>query len=160
MQLQIEPLARQHIRNPFDCGNHDLNVYLMKFALQHQRRHINHTFVAVEQREVVGYYSLATGQINCDQLPLKMKHPKYPVSIVRISRLAVDKKLQGQGVGSDLLYHALMQVRAIADIVGIFAVVVDAKDDHAKQFYLQYGFVELQDSALTLLLMTKTIESL
>lgn len=167
MDVKIEPLERLHDRNDFDCGVNELNLFLKKYSFQNQKNHISKTFVAVgvnedsvKETNVLGFYTLSTGQINFQVLPEAVKHPKYPVSIARIARLAVDLKCQGGGVGGFLLYDALQKIKTVSKVIGIFAVVVDAKDARAKSFYERYGFVSLQDTDLTLCLPMKVIDQL
>lgn len=167
MDIKIEPLNRSHHRNDFDCGVQALNNFLKKYSFQNQKSHISKTFVAVEEKEtkenkrcVYGFYTLSTGQINFDVLPHGVKHPSYPVSIARLARLAVDLKFQEQGIGGFLLHDALQKIKTVSQMVGIFAIVVDAKNAQAKSFYQRYGFVSLQNSDLTLCLPTKVLDQL
>lgn len=167
MDLIIEKFnVTLHDRQSFDCDVHELNIFLKQHANQNQSKNISKTYVAVvtsvdDDKKIYGYYTLSAGHIQCDQLPegIKSKLPKYPIPIARIGRLAVDKNHKGQGIGGFLLYDAFSNVLSIADKMGIFAVVVDAKNDDAKAFYGNYGFMELQDSGLTLFLPIDTIKS-
>lgn len=169
MDLITEQLDKNdHNRNAFDCEIDELNAFLKLHANQNQSKNISTTYVAVSPidfenpKAIYGYYTLASGQINCDQLPatVKAKLPKHPVPIARIGRLAVDKNYKKKGVGGFLLHNALTTILTISKKIGTFAVVVDAKNHAAKAFYKNYGFIELQDSALTLFLPVKTIESI
>jgi GNAT superfamily N-acetyltransferase len=156
-----------HDRNSFDCGVNELNAFLKQHANQNQSKNISTTYVAVvavssdDRKKIYGYYTLSAGHIQCDQLPenIKSKLPKYPIPIARIGRLAVDNDHKGQGIGGFLLHDAFTNVLSIADKMGVYAVVADAKNDDAKAFYKKYGFNELQDSELTLFLPTDTIKS-
>jgi GNAT superfamily N-acetyltransferase len=156
-----------HDRNSFDCGVNELNAFLKQHANQNQSKNISTTYVTVvavssdDRKKIYGYYTLSAGHIQCDQLPenIKSKLPKYPIPIARIGRLAVDNDHKGQGIGGFLLHDAFANVLSIADKMGVYAVVVDAKNDDAKAFYKKYGFNELQDSELTLFLPTDTIKS-
>jgi ribosomal protein S18 acetylase RimI-like enzyme len=168
MDLIIEQLnTRLHDRKFFDCGVAELNNFLKQHANQNQSKNISQTYVAVVavsadiHKKIYGYYTLSAGHIECDQLPesSKSKLPKYPIPIARIGRLAVDKNYKGQGIGGFLLHDALTNVLNIADKMGVFSVVVDAKNDDAKSFYKKYGFTELQESKLTLFLPISTIKS-
>lgn len=167
MDIKIKSLAQNHDRANFNCGVPPLNRFLKKYALQNQTRHISKTFVAVhnqhttlEKQRVLGFYTLSTGQIRVEALPDGVKHPKYPVSIARLARLAVDLDYQAKGIGGFLLHDALQRVKTVAKSVGIFAVVVDAKDAKAQSFYKQYGFSDLQEAGLSLFLPMKTLEQL
>src|SRR5579872_844774 len=168
MDLIIEQLnTTLHDRKTFDCGVQELNIFLKQHANQNQIKNISKTYVSVvavsadDRKKIYGYYTLSAGHIQCDQLPenIKSKLPKYPIPIGRIGRLAVDKEYKGQGIGGFLLHDALTNVLNIADKIGIFAVVVDAKNEDAKSFYKKYGFIELQASTLTLFLTIDTIKS-
>lgn len=168
MDLIIEQLnAGLHDRESFDCGVDALNIFLKQHANQNQSKNMSKAYVAVvavsadDRKKIYGYYTLSAGHIALDQLPetLKAKLPKYPVPIALIGRLAVDKDYKGQGIGGFLLHDAFTNVLNIADKMGVFAVVVDAKNDDAKSFYGSYGFTELQDSKLTLFLPITTIQS-
>jgi len=153
--LTIELLDRRvHDRGGFSCGVAALDEYLKKHANQNQKDNISKAFVAYQKNSSVnpkaihGYYTLSSGHIVWDKLPDKIKStlPKYPVPIAKIGRLAVDSHYQKFGVGGLLLHDALMRVVSISRDMGIFAVVVDAKDG-AKQFYLNYGFNVLNESS-------------
>jgi ribosomal protein S18 acetylase RimI-like enzyme len=168
MDLIIEQLnTNLHDRKSFDCGVDELNIFLKQYAHQNQSKNMSKTYVAIvatsadDQKKIIGYYTLSAGHIECDQLPerVKSKLPKYPIPIARIGRLAVDKNHKGQGIGEFLLHDALINVLNITEKIGIFAVVVDAKNDGAKIFYNKYGFTELQESELTLFLTINTIKS-
>lgn len=168
MDLIIEQLnVTLHDRKSFDCGVDELNIFLKQHANQNQSKNMSKTYVAVvavsanDHKKIYGYYTLSAGHIQCNQLPesVKSKLSKYPIPIARIGRLAVDKDHKGQGIGGFLLHDAFSNVLSIADKMGVFAVVVDAKNDDAKVFYGNYGFTELQDSELTLFLPIDTIKS-
>lgn len=167
MDLIVEPLnTAVHDRNSFDCGIQELNLFLQQQANQNQHKHISKTHVAVAYdgkdpfKKIYGFYTLSAGQIHITDLPgeIRAKIPRYPIPIVRIGRLAVDKAYRKQGIGGFLLFDAFSKVLTIADQIGLFSVVVDAKNQAAKAFYQGYGFSELQDSTLTLFLTLNTIK--
>ncbi|WP_437207123.1 GNAT family N-acetyltransferase [Planctomicrobium sp. SH664] len=143
---RMELLSDDHDRTGFDCGVAPLNDYLLRQVGQDTRRRVTTCFVAVETASdrLAGYYTLSAGSVVLDDLPEKTakKLPRYPtVPIVRIGRLAVDQRDQGQQLGSALLFDALK--RSISAEIAAFAAVVDAKDDHAKRFYERFGFQSL-----------------
>ena len=149
----------------FDCGAPALNDYLQKYARQNHDRNISKTFVALETgsgRKVLGFYNLVASEIDAQTIPTThSKHlPRYPVPAVRIGRLAVDKHHKGQGIGGELLWDALGKANRLSDEVGIYAVVVDAKDENAVRFYHKYGFVPLSNNPKTLFLPVETIKAL
>ncbi len=165
MDFIVELLDRHHDRSQFDCGSLPLNEYLTKYAYQNQKNNISKTFVAlnseeIKTKEICGFFTLSSGKIHFEQLPNSIKHPKYPVLIARLARLAVDKKYQGQGLGGYLLHAALDKARAAADVLGIFAIVVDAKDKEAVNFYQHYGFQYLNSASNSLFLPIHVIRNL
>lgn len=157
----VNLLNNEHNRTHFDCGEIVLNDYLQKLAGQHSKSNISKTFIATtsdDPEKILGFYTLSTGSITFDSLPQQFKKlPKYPIPILRIGRLAVDKSWQGQGIGEYLLMDALNRSATHAKEIGMIGVVVDAKHEAAKNFYLKYGFCELNNSPLTLIIPTQDI---
>jgi GNAT superfamily N-acetyltransferase len=148
-------------KQDFDCGQPTLNDYLKKYALQNMKKGYSMTFVVTvaESKEVVGYYCTSASSIEFANLPESLKKglPKYPAPAMLIGQLAVDRKVQGQGLGETLLMHALSRAVRVSQEMAIFAVCVDALDLPSRQFYLKYGFVPFQDVELSLILPMKTI---
>ena len=159
-RLIIERLSSNHHRNAFDCGVEDLNVYLQKYASQHQRKGVGRTYVVTEDdaEQVLGYYTISAGAVDFDTVPENL--PRHPIPIVLIGRLAVDISARGRGLGETLLVHALGSAQRVADLAGVYTVVVDALDKQAKSFYVKYGFKELADDQLHLYLPIRTINKL
>lgn len=154
MTLRIELLDGHAGRNGFDCGVAALNDFLSRQAGQQQRKGFGKTYVALTEGDgaIAGFVTISAGQIATTELPPELKLPHYPAPILRIGRLAVDKQFQGQGVGHDLLAFALHLALDFSERVGIYAVLVDAKDDRAASFYRQLGFLPTLDDALCLYL--------
>jgi len=139
---RIERLGAQD-RADFDCGVAVLNTYLQRQASQDERRRVTACFLLIEAASsaIAGYYTLSAGSVLLEDLPeaTSKKLPRYPtVPIVRIGRLAIDSRFQGQKLGGVLLYDAIQ--RAASSDIAAFAVVVDAKDDAAVAFYQHHGF--------------------
>jgi len=145
----IQRLNRQHERAGFDCGNPSLNAWLNERAGQYDRKDFSRTYVAVHPPApaVVGYYALSSHRVLHDILPVDEAKGllRLDVPVVLLGRLAVDRSMQGKGLGTFLLIDALRRVQQIAEHVGIRAVEVDAIDDSARRFYLKFGFNELLD---------------
>ena len=135
-------LTKDHDRNAFDCGVLALNDYLKKYALQNQKKHAARTYVATRGNRIVGYYSLAYGSVSLEEAPQKVISglPRHPIPVILLARLAVDSSEQGRGLGTALLKDALLRTIQAAEIVGLRAMLVDAKDDVAKRFYEKFGF--------------------
>jgi GNAT superfamily N-acetyltransferase len=135
-------LTRSHDRNAFDSGVQALNEYLKQYALQNQKKNAARTYVATRGNRVVGYYSLAYGSVGLDEAPASVKAglAKYPIPVMLLARLAVDLGERRQGLGAALLKDAFLRTLQAAEIAGLRAVIVHAKDDTARRFYEKYGF--------------------
>lgn len=159
----IELLQRKHNRSEFICGVSALDQYLKQLATQHAKSGVSRTFVLTDKADnVQAFYSLNMGSIDKSLLPktLQKRFPHHPLPIVRLGRLAVDKEQQGKGLGKQLLVHALHKCYLLSKEIGMIAVVIDAKDDNAKRFYLQYEFESLPDQPLTLWLPVGALKQL
>lgn len=159
MAWRIERLASYHDRSAFDCGEPALNQFLRQHAGQQQRKGLSQTYVALPDSgvEALGFVTLSAGQVAAVSLPPDLKLPRYPVPMLRIGRLAVDQRYQGQGLGQDLLAFALRMALEFAERVGVYAVVVDAKHERAQAFYRRLGFVSTLDDPLCLFLPLATL---
>lgn len=162
MDLVITPLGKRHDRKDFDCGEASLNLYLHRYANQDIRRRVNRVFVASlpgEPQRVVGYYSLSAGSLAAADLPEKFRHrlPRYPVPVALLGRLAVDKSYQGQGLGAVLIADALQRIALASQVIAVYAVVVDALNESAANFYRQFGFIQLPSQPLKLFLPMDTV---
>ena len=135
-------LTRDHDRYSFDCRVPALNDYLKKYALQNQKKHAARTYVATRGNRIVGYYSLAYGSVSLEDAPHSVKSglPRHPIPVILLARLAVDSAEQGRGLGAALLKDALLRTVQAAEIAGLRAMLVHAKDDAAKRFYEKFGF--------------------
>lgn len=159
MTALIERLAAQHVRVGFDCGEAALNDFLLRQAGQLQRRGFGKTYVALDDdgTTITGFVSVSAGQVATAQLPEGLKLPRYPAPMLRVGRLAVDLRHQGSGIGQDLLAFALQLALEFSQQVGLYAVLVEAKDKQAKAFYTRLGFIETVDDPLCLFLPMATL---
>jgi GNAT superfamily N-acetyltransferase len=144
--FRIEPLAGTHDRSRFSSGSAALNRYFREQASQDTKRRLATCFVAidVDSNEIAGFYTLnAAGIALTDLAPeLARKLPRYPVApAALLGRLAVAQEYQGKGLGGVLLANAVLRT-ARAEL-GVFALLVDAKDEAAQRFYEHYGFTLL-----------------
>lgn len=160
----IEALRKAHCREEFDCGIHELNEFLRKYARQSASLNISRTYVAANEGEnrVLGFYTLRAGEIECADLPVEeaKRLPRYPVPVVHLARLAVDKKERGKKLGEFLLVDALRRGFRAGNEIGAFAVEVIAKNEGARDFYKKYGFQGLADDELPLYVSMKTVKRL
>ena len=159
MTVPIERLAAHHVRVGFDCGEGALNDFLLRQAGQLQRRGFGKTYVALADDGVTitGYVSVSAGQVTTMQLPEGLKLPRDPAPMLRVGRLAVDVRHQGCGIGQDLLAFALQLALEFSQQVGLYAVLVEAKNKKAKAFYTRLGFIETVDDPLCLFLPLATL---
>lgn len=160
--LVIEKLSARHDPRGFDCGYSGLNDFLERYALQSQNGNSARTYVATDNGVVVGYYSLTVGSVGHAEATERVRKsmPRYPIPVLILARLAVHKDLQGQGIGSGLLKDALVRSSRAADIVGVRALLVHAKDTQARTFYEHYNFEPSPTDAYHLFLMVKDIRRL
>ncbi len=137
-----EALSREHDRAAFRSGVDALDRYLRELALQDIKRRVAGCFVALnEARTITGFYTLAATSVAVDALPpdLTKRLPRYPlVPAVLMGRLAVAVEYQGRGLGRALIFDATIRTDRLG--IGAFAIIVDAKDDRAVEFYRANGF--------------------
>lgn len=141
--MEIRLLRPGDDRSEFECGDEALDRFFRRYAGQNQfRHHLGVTYVAVQDDRVLGFASVAPAQIAIEDLPAaaRKKMPRYPVPVLRLARLAVDRSAQSQGLGRQLLRFVLRLSIEMADEYGCAGVVVDAKPD-AVSFHAKYGFV-------------------
>jgi GNAT superfamily N-acetyltransferase len=138
----ITKLASAHETDRFDCGKEELNRFLKRYALVNQQANNAQTYVVTHGLTVVGYYSLTVGGVEPETAPPRASKgmPRYPIPVMILARLAIDISAQGRGIGKGLLKDALRRTAAAADIAGIRALFVNAKDDEARRFYAYYDF--------------------
>ena len=166
LSLVIEPLNKDYNRNAFSCGNQSLDRYLQKTASQDARRGFAAPFVAVSETDpktILGYYTLSSFLIKLGDLPddIAKKLPAYPnVPATLLGRLAVDQSHHGKGLGGILLVNALHRAATQKSQIGSYAIVVDAIDQNAVNFYKHYGFLQFPETPDRLFLPMKTIATL
>ncbi len=144
MAITIEPLGERHDRAAFSCGEQALDDWFRHRASQDEKRNVARVFVAVDDElGVVGFYSLSTYALAIEDLPKEIanKLPRYDaIPAALIGRLARDQRARGRDVGELLLADAVRRVLGAGRSVAVFAIVVDAKDERAVEFYRAFGF--------------------
>lgn len=151
VSFRIEPFERQkHDRSGFTCGVNELDQYLHKRISQDRERYITAPFVLCSEDsfEVLGFYTLSAMSVELCSLPEETirKLPRYPeIPATRIGRLAVDLRWRGMRLGEYLLLDALYKSWKQSHKIGAFAVIVDAKNEEARQFYEKYDFKAFPD---------------
>jgi GNAT superfamily N-acetyltransferase len=136
--------------------------YLARFALTNQKAGAAQTYVTVAAEVVVGDHSLAVGEVARDDAPDRLSKglARHPIPIMLLARLAVSVNWQGRGLGAGLLKDAMRRTIQAADIAGIRAFAVHAKDEAARSFYDHFGFLPSPTDPLHLFLLIKDIRAL
>jgi GNAT superfamily N-acetyltransferase len=160
--MQVQALTGDHDRQGFDCGRQQLNDWLQQVARQHQDKGLSKTFVAVREEapaRICGYYALTLAELENRHLPEAWRK-KLPRRIpgVRLGRLAVDRQYQGDGLGELLLVDALTRAQRIYAEAGGIGLFVDALDEQAAGYYLNFGFEASPDNPMLLFLSAKVAE--
>lgn len=162
MALIVSSLDKAvHIRTAFDCGEPPLNDFLKTKAAKHQVQRVSRTFVltdSAEPKRILGYYSLSNSQIAREDLSEEDARalPRHPVPAVMLARLAVDQAEQGRRYGQWLLMDAIKRCALVGQQSGVYALLVDAKNEAARRFYARFGFVAIAGRPMTLYLPLAT----
>lgn len=144
MGIEVRLLGETNDRSSFQSGDEQLDLYFRRYAGQNQfRHHIGTTYVAVEGTAILGFATVTVGHVEIEDLPsrLRKKLPDYPVPILRLARLAVDRNAQGKGVGERPMRTGFSIAIELREKLGCTGIVVDAKRG-AENYYSRYGFVE------------------
>jgi GNAT superfamily N-acetyltransferase len=158
----IHKLSADDVTDSFECRQDDLDRFLKRFALANQAANAAQTYVTCRARRVVGYYSLAVGSVQREDAPSRAVKgmARHPVPVMVLARLAIARSDQGSGIGRALLKDALLRTVQAADIAGIRALVVHAKDDDARRWYEQFDFEPSPTDPLHLFLLLKDLKKL
>ncbi|MGE0109490.1 MAG: GNAT family N-acetyltransferase [Bdellovibrionales bacterium] len=157
--FSIEKLAQRHAVETFDCGNESLNRFLVRYALINQLSSSSQTYVGLADEHVIGFYTLTVGQVAIKDSPPRLIKglAQYPVPIMLLARLAVGREWQGRGIGAGLLKDALRRTLQAADIAGIRAFSVHAKDENARAFYEHFDFLPSPTDSYHMFLLLKDV---
>lgn len=156
---RVEKLRPDHAIEGFDCGREELNRYLLRYAWVNQQAGAAQTYVGLVADAVVGYYTLAVGQVSHEEAPERLTKglARHPVPVMLLARLAVASSSQGQGVGKALLRDAMQRTLQAADIAGIRAFAVHAKDADARSFYEKFDFIASPTDPMHLFVLLKDV---
>lgn len=155
----IEKLRPGHLVDGFDCGREELNRYLLRYALQNQQAGAAQTYLGLVDDTVIGYHTLAVGQVSREESPERLIKglARHPVPIMLLARLAVDRRWHGKGVGKALLKDAMQRTLQAAEIAGIRAFVVHAKDEESRAFYRKFDFIPSPTDPMHLFVLLKDV---
>jgi GNAT superfamily N-acetyltransferase len=157
--LRIEKLRRDHGVDGFDCGREELNRFLIRFAFPNQQAGASQTYLGLSGNEVIGFYTLVVGQVEYADAPERLTRglARHPVPIMLLARLAVSTPWQSRGVGAGLLKDAMRRTLQAADIAGIRAFAVHAKDDAARRYYERFGLIAAPSDPFHLFVLMKDL---
>ncbi len=160
--FRIEKLRRDHPVDGFSCGREELDRFLIRYAFGNQQANASQTWLGLHDAEVIGFYSLVVGEIVYGDAPERLTKglARHPVPIMLLARLAVRSGWQGRGIGAGLLKDAMRRTLQAAEIGGIRAFAVHAKDAPARRFYEHFGFVASPSDPLQLFVLTKDLRRL
>jgi GNAT superfamily N-acetyltransferase len=152
-------LLKTDKRDEFSSGAQELDVWLQRYAWENQRANNAVVYVAILEDRVVGYYAIAAAGVASSEVHEKVAaHRPTTIPCILLARLAVDKSVQGNGVGSALLRDALERSVQVGESLGAAGVLIHCRDDNARQFYLQQGdFLQSPVEALHLMISMKEI---
>lgn len=156
-----EPIGKHHDRKAFDCGDAAMNEFLHRYARQSHDAGGAKTFLAIDNADnttVLGFYSLAPGALAYADTPEMVRRglARHDVPGFRLARIATHVRVQGKGLGGQLLAAAGRRcLRAAADVGGVI-LIIDAKHDRAADWYAAYGAVPLANTPLTLVMSLVT----
>jgi GNAT superfamily N-acetyltransferase len=157
-----EPVARQD-RGGFDCGDEALNGFLRTYARKNHERGASKTFLATskESSAVLGFYTLSPASAEFERVPERFTKGlgRYEVGGFKLARLAVDRSVQGRGLGGRLLLAAALRCIRAASEVGGTLMFIDAKDARVAAWYRTYGALGLDDQPLALFLPLASFEA-
>ncbi len=142
MSYRVEPLADGHDLDALICGHLVLDTWLK----QHARRATGQgtrTYLLIDETTaaVSGYFALAPHLIEREQTPRDISRgAPQRIPAILLAKLALHQHLQGQGLGAELLVHALTTIVVAARSAGGRIVVVNAIDESAASFYRAHDF--------------------
>ncbi len=152
------PITADHAPADFDCGESSLNEWLKRRAFKNHAAGASRCFVLCAGATVAGYYSLSAGAISHASAPKALRrNMPDPLPVLLLGRLAVDKRYHNQGLGQALLRDAMMRAVNVAGAAGVFALLVHALFDPARQFYLSRGLVASPLQPMTLMVTLETV---
>lgn len=147
-----EQLTAAHDVSKFSCGKPTLDHWLKTRALSNQEKGFTAVLVVHEASRVVGYYGLAPSAVIPSALPRSIRtgQPPDPVPCLLLGQLATDTRWAGRGIGTGLVKHALERCVQAAGLIGGRALMVNAVDEEAGDFWQRRGFTPSKDDPLVL----------
>ena len=147
-----EPLSEAHDLSQFTCGKPSLDNWLRTRALSNQKKGFTAVMVVHDAGRVVGYYGLAPTAVVPSSLPRSIRTGQAPdpIPCLLMGQLATDSSWRGRGIGTGLLKHALQRCVQGATLIGGRALIVNAVDEEALDFWRRRGFLQSKDDPMVL----------
>ncbi len=157
--LRIAALGRDHTLDRLDSGAPELDEWLRRFARMADTAGTARTYVLLDGKRALGYYALTPASVDRRELPERHARgvPAYPIGVILLARLAIDRSLQGKGYGRALVTDAALRTLQATEIVGARAMLVHARDESAAGFYERLGFVRSPTDQLHLMVLIKDL---
>jgi GNAT superfamily N-acetyltransferase len=148
-ELRPTELLSAHVLTDFSSGVIELDRWLQNSARTAAAAGTAATYVLCRGEQVVGYYAIAMNSVVHADAPTRLRRGvPDPVPVVLLARLALDSREQGRGLGGHLLVDALRRCVRGGREFGARAVIVDAIDERAAEFYRHFGFHDLDQKRL------------
>lgn len=144
----IEPLGERHNRAAFRCSDYQITNYFRRHALTNMQSRIANTRVFRDRETdlIVGFSTLSSASLSFDSVPEQFTAglPRYPIPVVLLGRMGVDRRYERQGFGRRLVIDAILRAYR-QDVMAAYAMIVDPKEG-VRDFYLKnFGFIPLVD---------------
>lgn len=159
-----EPISKSHDRHGFDCGDPEMNEFLLRYARQSHEQNASKTFCAIDETapaKVLGFYTITPSAVAHEDVPAAMAKglARREVAGFKLALIATDLTVAGQGFGAQLLAAAALRCLRIAAEGGGVLLIIDAKNRRAAGWYASYGAEPLQVKPLTLVMPMATFEA-
>ncbi|MFG1520325.1 hypothetical protein [Halobacteriovorax sp. ZH1_bin.1] len=157
--LELEKTTKVKARESFNSGKQSLDDYIKKFAKNASKKGVGqtHTLITETPLKLIGYYTLSSLSIQKSLIAKLSSFPAPEIPGMLMARLAIDSSEQKKGFGKKILVHALTKIEQISVDAAIKIIVVDALDQEAKNYYLQFGFIEFDDEPMKLFMSIETV---
>lgn len=135
----VEAISKSHLTDGFDCGSEAQTAWLRRHALQADLTDSTRVQVVTRagDRRIVGYYALSAGSVEPAEAPERIRKgtPRYPIPVIVLTRLGVDRGEQGRGLGTALLKDAILRAETASTSIGARALLVHCESPEAGDFY-------------------------